>query len=310
MPPFLPGRLNAMRVALAAMRHGDGRLSCFHGSDEGQESFVGDLCGGLPPRAQPLFLPGLGYARLATRHTTALFDTGGAPPGPHAAEAHAAPLSFEFSHDETRIIVNGGTARRRGADWRGAARHTAAHATLELNEHDAGHMLTGPAARRLGPRLYGINASGTFESNDLGLWAEGQHDGWRTSFGVTHHRRLFLDATGNDLRGEDHLIRQGKGRALDVAIRFPLHPDCKATMAHGGDSVLIAPHGGEAWRFRAGLEGHQAVLTLEDGIYMGGERPRKTSIIVIRAAVMLTDWTMRWALRMESGFHRPRRRLV
>ena len=39
-------------------------------------------------------------------------------------------------------------------------------------------------------------------------------------------RRLYLDAAGEDLRGEDRLVRSVNRGRLAVALRVPLHPVC------------------------------------------------------------------------------------
>ena len=310
MPPFLPDAAARMRAQLALMRHGDGRLGCFNGSSEGDAQWLADLLEGEPAEAAAAFAPDWGYARLAAGPSCVLFDAGGPPPGGHASAAHAAPAAFELSREATRIVVNGGVARRRGADWVAAARRTAAHACLQIGEADAGEILAGSAAARLGPRLYGGTARGEMQAGPDGQWAEATHDFYARRFGATHRRRLFLDATGHDLRGEDTLVRSsGRGR-LEVAIRFPLHPDCRATIAQSGDSVLIAPHEGDAWRFRAGLTGADSRLSIEPSIYMGGETVRRAEAIVIRAAALPPEWTMRWAFAVETPGKRTRRRIV
>lgn len=309
-PPFLASRLAAMRNALSMMRHGDGRLACFNGTAEDHASWLDDVLDGQPPPEGPRFAPSWGYARLVGDTTTVLFDCGGPPPGSHAVGAHRAPLSFEFSRGETRIVVNGGVAWRRGGDWPDAARHTAAHATLQIGDVDAGTLLEGFAARELGPRLYGGRVGGSLEAADEGLRAEGVHDLYLPRFGVTHRRRLFLDTTGEDLRGEDRLVRSVNRGRLDVALRFPLHPDCKAAIAQGGDSVLITPPASEAWRFRVDLTSADQTLALEPAIYMGGEVVRHTQAIVLYATPIGNDWTARWAIKLENPYRRSRRRLV
>ncbi|MFT3810397.1 MAG: heparinase II/III family protein [Micropepsaceae bacterium] len=309
LPPALETALTAATARLAMLRHGDGGLACFHGSGEGDPAYLSELVVGAR-RTGPDAATDMGYARLASGDSLLIFDHGGPPPGAFAANAHAAPLAFEFTHRDQRLIVNGGTARRRGAAWIDAARRTAAHATLEIGGADAGALLDGGAARRLGARLYGGHATGEAAFSEAGGWAEGAHDFWMPRFGAEHRRRLFLDAEGEDLRGEDSLIRIRPRGALEVAVRFPLHPDVRATLAQGGDSVILAPPGGPSWRFRAEAGSADATLRLEDAVYMGGETVRKTVAIVVRAAVTGAAWKLRWALKTESPAHRPKRRLV
>ena len=309
LPPLLLATVEAMRARLALLRHGDGRLACFQGASEGDAALLADLLAGMPPAGSGL-APDWGYARLAAHDTAVIFDCGGPPPGSFAAASHGAPLAFELSHEAQRIIVNGGVARRRGPEWVDAARRTAAHAALQIGERDAGDLLDGAAARRLGERLYGGAAEGTLDGGAAGFWADASHDLYRAPFGAVHRRRLFLSAEGADLRGEDTLTRAAPRGRLEVAIRFPLHPDCRASLTQSGDSVQIAPPQGEPWRFRAALGGAEERLTLEPALYMGGETVRRTQAIVLRAAAGGAAWTMRWALRIDVPDRRPRRRLV
>src|SRR3546814_1131249 len=65
---------------------------------------------------------------------------------------------------------------------------------------------------------------------DGSIWLETSHDGYLPVFGLTHHRRLFLSASGDDLRGEDRFTAEtsGAARPCDVALRFHLHPEVQA----------------------------------------------------------------------------------
>jgi uncharacterized heparinase superfamily protein len=308
-PPGLDGARARAEARLAMLRLGDGGAACFQGGDEGDRAVLADLCGAARASG-PAFAPDMGFARLTGGDAVLIFDCGGPPPGPQASAAHAAPLSFEFCHGEHRLIVNGGVARRRGEEWIAAARRTAAHATLQIGEADAGAFLTGNPAKRLGARLYGGHVMGEAAFGEDGGWAEGRHDAWQARFGAIHTRRLFLSASGEDVRGEDSLTRKSPRGALEAVVRFPLHPDCRATLAQGGDSVIVAPPGGETWRFRIAAEPAGAVISLEDAVYMGGEAVRRTQAITVRASVTGANWTLRWALKTETQGHRPRQRLV
>jgi uncharacterized heparinase superfamily protein len=308
-PPMLAPALAAARACLARVMHGDGRLGCFNGAAEGDENWLADLTDEGPAAASAAPGP-WGYALLATPNgARVILDCGGPPAGEHAIGSHAAPLAFEFSQGPARIVVNGGSARARGTDWIEAARHTVAHATLQLGGQDAGAFLSGSRGARLGPRHYGGQVRGRLELADAGQWAEGEHDLYQTGFAAMHRRRLFLSAAGDDFRGEDRLSFGARRPWAEAVIRFPLHPDCRATLAQSGDSVLIVPHGAEGWRFRTELAPNER-LSLEPHIYMGGETVRNTQAIVIRATPAGREWTIRWAFKIEAPYKRSRRRLV
>lgn len=307
-PAFLAPALAAATARLNMMRLGDGGLCPFHGGCEGDTALIAELLDGAR-FAGPGFAPHWGYARLTGHDSTLVFDCGGAPDGAHATGAHAGPLSFVFAEGDRRLIVNSGVARRRGAAWIEAARRTAAHSTLQLGEDDAGHILSDGAAKRLGARLFALHGEGEAASGPDGGWAEGTHDGWGRQ-GVSHRRRLWLSPAGDDLRGEDSVTRASPRGRLEVAVRFLLHPECRATLAQGGDSIILAPPGGDPWRFRAALTGPDERLMLEEAVYMAGETVRRTEAIVVRAGITGSNWTLRWALKAEIPGQRPRHRLV
>ena len=76
-------------------------------------------------------------------------DTGAPPPMLLSHEAHAGTLSFEFSHGRNRIVVNCGMPFANRDAWRPAARATAAHSTVTVNETSSSRFLTGPTYNRL-----------------------------------------------------------------------------------------------------------------------------------------------------------------
>ena len=60
-----------------------------------------------------------------------------------------------------------------------------------------------------------------------GVWLETSHDQFAASHGVRYNRRLFVDTTDEDLRGEDMLMpasSKSKYIAARFHLRFHLHP--------------------------------------------------------------------------------------
>ena len=104
------------------------------------------------------------------------------------------------------------------------------------------------------------------DEDEGAIWLEVSHDGYRPLFGLVHHRRLYLAASGEDLRGEDCLNGNPPGgRALAFAIRFHLHPGVQAMAAQDGRSVVLRLPKGGGWRLRAA----GAEVGLEDSVYLG-----------------------------------------
>jgi uncharacterized heparinase superfamily protein len=102
---------------------------------------------------------------------------------------------------------------------------------------------------------------------------------------------LALGPQGAALNGTDRLVPQGKTRrgTLDFAIRFHMHPDVRLSPSQGGGILLKLPNG-EGWRFRAG--GGQ--VGIEESVYFGNGKTRKTEQIVISGAVKQAPIEIGW----------------
>jgi uncharacterized heparinase superfamily protein len=301
-PPHFSTTLNRMQAMLAMLRHSDGRLGVFHGGLETDTSRIDAL---LPKKkSEPMsFAQKSGYQRLSAGETCVLVDVGQAAGGAHSVSAHAAPLAFELSHAADRLIVNCGPNLVHGADWRMASRGLDAHANLAFDSDITDPFVRhGLAARRLGPRLkpadWHVSARRTEDKS--GIWLEASHEIFLATHGVRHNRRFFMDARGEDIRGEDlllanvnHTARQGAG----FHLRFHLHPDVTASLQGGGDAVLLMTRSGHGWQFRVGLEETMS-MQLEDSVYMGRTGvPQKTRQLAIRGQLGHTDTLIRWAFR-------------
>src|SRR5439155_26605378 len=110
---------------------------------------------------------------------------------------------------------------------------------------------------------------------DGNLWLELSHDGYQQRFGLIHHRRLYLAATGEELRGEDKLAGKGRGQAF--MIRFHLHPQVQASLLQNA-SVLLKLPSGAGWRLRSS----GGSIALEQSVYLGraGEVRRSQQVVI------------------------------
>jgi uncharacterized heparinase superfamily protein len=140
----LARRVPAMLDWLLMMTHPDGSLALFNDAAQGVAPAHGELLryaqalGIGPANATPLNAPVVhlresGYLRVTRGPVVALLDI--APIGPDylPGHAHADTLSFELSHRERRVIVNGGTSCYGTGAQRQRERATAAHSTVEIN---------------------------------------------------------------------------------------------------------------------------------------------------------------------------------
>jgi uncharacterized heparinase superfamily protein len=209
--------------------------------------------------------------------------------------AHAGTLSFELSIGRERLIVNCGAAPAADEQWREALRATAAHSTLVLADTNSSELKPDGLGRR--PERV------TAERVEHGgqFWLDLTHDGWRKPYGMLHRRRLYLSATGEDLRGEDILEpvevkgevqrepKPGPAEVPPFAVRFHLHPGVLANLQQDESSVLLRLPSGQGWRLRA----QGCRVELEESVYLGTE-PRRTSQVALHAETGSS--AIQWAL--------------
>lgn len=312
LPAAIISARQNMQTLLSMLRHKDGRLSVFHG---GLESDAAALDAVVGKSDKPIsFAQKSGYQRLDAGDSCVLVDVGDAPRGAHSIAAHAAPLAFEMSHGGDRLIVNCGPNLVHGADWRLAARGLAAHSTLAFDADVTDPFLRhGLAAKRLGPRVKGEawQVTGRRVEDKSGIWLETSHAIFLETHGVRHNRRFFIDAAGEDIRGEDLLLADMNHRPREGAafhLRFHLHPHVKASLQSGGDAVLLLTPSGHGWQFRLASEA-TAALRIEESVYMGQSGiPQRCQQMAVQGRLAHGDTLMRWALRYAGRQNVRRRR--
>ena len=142
-----------------------------------------------------------------------------------------------------------------------------------------------------------------------GIRFEGGHDGYVSTHGLTHARRLELTFDGRAMVGEDLLMalddpaKKTFDDAMDAVklaglrfqLRFHLHPEVDASIDLGGAAISMALKSGEIWVFR-----HDGALpmALEASVYLdkGRLRPRATKQIVLTGRAMEYATRIRWSL--------------
>jgi uncharacterized heparinase superfamily protein len=289
-PPALQPAIDRLAPMLRGFRHGDGGLALFNDSVEEEAWLIDRVLAQSDAKGRPLGdARHGGFQRVQAGRTLLLLDAG--LPPTLGRRGHAGTLSFELSVGKERVIVNCGAWRGPDRAWAQALRASAAHSTLTVDDTnsavvlDDGGMGTGPD-----------RVEATREEKDGAVWLEASHDGYRAPFGLKHVRRLYLGADGNDLRGEDVLVRDGShGRGgRSFAVRFHLHPEVHASLVQDGASVLLKLPSGAGWQLRAA----GGALDLNESVYAGrlGER-RKSEQVVISGGIGQDETVIRWALR-------------
>jgi len=279
--------IDRLTPMLAFFSAGDGGLFSFNGSGEGAPARYKLLLSLAQIKAKQFgYAPHSKYQRLDKNGTVVMIDVGETPPRPYDLEAHLAPLAFEMATSDGRLIVNCGWDARQPQDWRTPMRSGAAHSTLILGGANAGVLLE----KNLGVKALGaavLEAAGPVSckrnEQENGTWLESVHEGYKKRFGLAHHRRIYMNVLGDDIRGEDSLcVPIGEApitrEQIPFEIRFHLHPDVKVTLAQNQQSALLIQPGGKGWRFRT----DGGPLQLEKSVYLAnGSRPRRSEQLVI-----------------------------
>jgi uncharacterized heparinase superfamily protein len=217
-----------------------------------------------------------GYSRLSAERSIVVADAGAPPRGAYSVEAHAGCLAFEFSSGPQRIIVNCGASRFGAAELKLAARSTAAHSTLVLDDRSSANfgMVLGQMRVVSGPRDVRVAR----QDGPEGVEWVASHDGYGRSLGAIHTRRLLLARDGGSLTGEDEIALTGTRATLPALLRFHLHPNVRVSLVREGSGALLALASGEVWSFEAqGL-----AIAVEESIFLAAsDGRRRTEQLVV-----------------------------
>jgi uncharacterized heparinase superfamily protein len=289
VPVPLQNAIDRMAPMLRFFRLGDGTLAVFHGGGTETEGAVDLTLSRSGASGKPLdSAPHSGFERLVRGRAVVVMDTG-TPAASHHDEGNGdGALAFVFGVGRQRIVVNAGVC---GApDASGAVPVVSdPYSTLTV---DGAPALPCDVIRRYRADRPIVTCSRN-ESED-GIWLDADHDGYAGRYGLRHHRRLYLAAAGDDLRGEDRLAATGAKAPRDVpfTLAFHLHPAVQAAPVQDGGALLRLVDG-SGWRVRVG-GGHLAV---EAGVYCGGETPERTTRLVLTGRTGDGETTIKWAFR-------------
>lgn len=298
VPPTLQAAIDRMVPLLQGLAHGDGKLALFNGAFEQGDSDIkatlkaADLA--IAPQEDALIS---GFRRLTAGKTVIITDCGPPAPTQLSQNCHAGCLSFEMSRAAQRLIVNCGNATyfpdQAEKDLFELSRSSAAHSTLVI-EHKNSSEIRKDGLIGTGPSLVTSHRSGVGGHTLI----EMSHDGYHKRFGVIHQRALYLDNTGEDVRGEDILHGKKPCVGAEYKIRFHLHPDVTASLQTGNNLLLLRLPCGEGWQFRCG----GAQVSLEESLYLGTRgRFRKSRQIVLSEKITRQKSVVKWSLHtLES----------
>ena len=305
-PESLSRAIDRLSSAARFFTLGDGHLAAFHGGETVGPARIAAALAHDDAGPRPLnAAPHSGYHKMIGGSLEVIADCGAPPAGPLSVNACAQPAALEIVCAKDRLITScGWSPEAAGAH---AFRLSDAASTVSVGDGSAGRPLSGFRAKALGPWLVdGATKVEAKRHDDVGgVWLDIVHDGWR-HLGLTHARRLFLDAVNDELRGEDSLsplaldpkAAEGPRRYLPFAVRFHLHPEARASIARDGKSVLIRGPSNIGWWLR-----NDAVdVEIAPSAHFDHGLARKAGQIVLKSQVRPeVGAKIRWKLTRAEG---------
>lgn len=279
--------VDRMMPMLRFFRHGDSAFAHFNGV----ASSAGGLVATLISYDEALGAPASsaiysGYERAQGGGGLLLVDTGGPPPIAFSTQAHAGALAFEFSYGAQRIIINCGAPASRHHHLRRAARRTAAHSAVTLNDESSSRF-AGPADDAQivsGPRTVACRRQ---TMPDGAIVLQMSHDGYLRRHGLIHERNLRISADGGLLEGVDRFttpaaaVGSATGPAapadLTFAARFHLHHAIAVHATDQRSALDLRLPDASVWRFEA-----NGPIDLEESVHLSdvfGSRPTQQFVL-------------------------------
>lgn len=289
VPKAMQAAIERIGPALRFFCYPDRKLGLYHGGQEGDAEEIDSVLSQIRGSKRPLKGLSLGgFERVMIGRSFLMLDHSAPPPSPFDRVWHSAPLSFEFMYGRDRIFTHCG-GHPVHEDWQQILRHTAAHNALVLENLPVHDIRDNYSVVR------GSAAVCKRTENRESCLLDVSHDGYLSSQGVRHRRRLFLTDGGHDLRGEETLLADGGVVSpKDVAVRFHIHPKVLISSVGSGQDVVLTLPSGSSWRFY----GVGAELALEESLYLGGGvKPQKTQQLVLKSAFSTAEMQIKWALQ-------------
>ncbi len=304
-PPAMMRAIDRLGGAIRFFTLADGGLPDFQGGEETRSVYVAAARAADDAPDAPIPAARNGYHRLDTGKLQLVVDAAPAARGPWSVNACGQPLAVEVLAGGRRLIVGCGWSP--GAVAPPALRIADAASTVTIGDQPCGAPLSGFAAEALGPWLFGGCQAVTVrrQEGEEGQLLELSHDGWSPRFGLRHERRLFLDPTLGELRGEDRFVpavgAQGREprQSVPFMVRFHVHPDVNVSRALDRRSVLLRTHPQDAGWW---LRNDAGEVELEPSVYHRQGLPRRTSQIVLRGQMRLSEGArVRWKLTQAEN---------
>lgn len=320
MPEALDRAIARMMGMIRFMRLGDGSIARFNGMGATRSDLVAAVLAHADDSTIPQgYAKESGYCRMVRGQTTIIADVGAPPPAFASTNAHAGYLAFEMTTGIEPLIVNCGAPRDELSDWLIAARGTAAHSTLTINDESSSRLVKKKGGSGIievhqlaGPKTVGAEL--TRDGNELLVKA--WHDGFVERYGLVHQRRLRLTPDGLSVEGVDQLVSPQPGRhhprdGDTFTIRFHLHPRVSPSLHLEENSVGLTTPDAQLWKLRAA----GAKIGIEESTFLADPIIQKRSMQVVLRGVCKADAQIVWSIRKiqinvrdsnRSGYRGPR----
>ena len=290
IPQNLNDKIEDMISVLKYFRIADGQLAIFNDHVYIQSQKIDNVIkkGRDKTNKIPHFLNEAGYHRVAKNKLVFLMDCG----QPNNFNTYAGTLSFEFSHQKNKIVVNCGSPFINNKKWHEAMRSTAAHSTLNLDEVNSSDIFFNRLNKT---RKANVWSEKHEESNNI--WINSAHSGYKDLFGIIHNRKIHIDPVKLIIRGQDYLVRPKKNytsTAKKFFILFHIHPEIELNVTSSRRKVVLKLKNNVGWEFICS----EPILEIGDGIYLGEDKKvQKNNHILIRDN-LIPNKKIKWLFRI------------
>ncbi len=300
-PAQLLNAIDRMLPMLRLFRHGDGTLALFNGMGVTPPELLVTILAYDDVRAQALTSARhSGYQRLQAEDAIVLIEAGRPPPQIFSNRAHAGCSSFEFSLGAQRLVINCGAPDANRAAAREAARMTAAHSTLIIDDTSSCRFALHTGLQKwLGDQIVSGPDKVDVERLDQpsGAMVAVAHNGYEARFGLIHERRILLSKDGKTLTGTDHLRAAKPGEPVEshpFALRFHIHPNVRLKRVREGRAVLCILPNGRRWLF----ETSAGQANIEESIFFAApDGPRSCAQIAVHGETGPGGTGVEWSFR-------------
>jgi uncharacterized heparinase superfamily protein len=136
-------------------------------------------------------------------------------------------------------------------------------------------------------------ASAVEETNGDLVWTASHH-GYFGRFGIIHHRKMTVSASGSAVSGVDRLSGGDTPLRLKsdlpYAIHFHLHPEITCRLlSTPGEAEIVTPEG-QVWRFLSA----GAVLSIEESTYFADSSGPRGSLQFVLRGTTYGDTEVSW----------------